>query len=255
VPDAARRLALRFWPGPLTMVLPARAHIPRIVTAGLPTVAVRCPSHPVALEILRAAGVPLAAPSANRSGSPSPTEPKHVKDDLDGRIDAIVAAGPCPVGLESTIVDLSGGVPRLLRPGAVTREQLLTVLDGLEEPGYDPAQPPPSPGLKYRHYAPVTPLVLLRGDAEKRANYLRNWPGSYAVLCYEGEQERFGEHAAAWARPDDPETAARKLYGLLRRLDTTGAETLYAVYPEGDGLWEAVRNRLLKASGASVIPL
>lgn len=256
VPDIARRLALRFWPGPLTMVLKARELIPKVVTAGLDTVAIRCPSHPVALAILREAGVPLAAPSANRSGAPSPTEASHVKADMQGRIDAIVAAGTCSVGVESTVVDLTGDVPRLLRPGGITREQLLTVLDKLEEPGFDETSAPPAPGMKYRHYAPETPLLLLHGSLSQRVVYLRSVSVPYGVLCYEGEQEAFGDVPVVVLAPkDNGELAAKRLFSSLRKLDALRVDTLYAPFPDSIGLWHTVRNRLLKAASGQVIDL
>lgn len=275
VPDIARRLALRFWPGPLTIVLKAKDCVPKIVTAGLETVAIRCPSNPVALAIIREAGVPCAAPSANISGSPSPTDAAHVKADLNGRIDAIVAAGTCEVGLESTIVDLSGSAPRLLRPGGITKEQLLTVLDSLEDVDYDEnlhGSTPPSPGMKYRHYAPNAPLTILRGDAAQIVDYInrqkqqddespvrQHCPArKCAVLVFEEDKSVFdaaGIDCVTLSRRDDPNTAARKLYSSLRKLDAMDCSRLYAQYPSGKELWYTVRNRLLKAAGQQVLDI
>ena len=256
VPALARRLALRFWPGPLTMVLRARPLVPKIVTGGLDTVAVRCPAHPVALAILREAGVPLAAPSANRSGAPSPTDASHVKADLDGRIDAIVASGPCSVGVESTVVDLTGDTPVLLRPGGVTRELLLTVLDGLETaaPLSENSAAPSSPGMKYRHYAPAAPLTLLRGSAEQAARHVCAQPGKTAVLIFEEDRDAFAElTTVVLSSRREPEQAARRLFSSLRRLDALRCDALFAQFPEeGEGLWHTVCNRLSKAAGQQI---
>lgn len=171
-PVPAQNAAEVFWPGPLTLVVPAASHVPSVVTAGLDTVALRVPAHPVALALLREAAVPVAAPSANRSGRPSPTRASHVWDDLQGLIDLILDAGPVGIGLESTVLDVSGDVPVLLRPGGVTREALEAVLGPVE---LDPAvleeaghTPPRSPGMKYRHYAPACPAVVVEGSIPLR---------------------------------------------------------------------------------------
>ena len=174
IPPAAYTLAEKFWPGPLTMILRRRENVPNAVTAGLDTVGVRCPDHPVTLAIIRAAGVPVAAPSSNLSGRPSPTCAAHMAEDMDGRIDAIVDGGPCGVGVESTIVDLTCNPPRLLRPGGVPMEELHSVLGGM---AIDPAvthqlgegEQPRAPGMKYRHYAPKAPVTVIKGDPVRGA--------------------------------------------------------------------------------------
>lgn len=170
VKEQAQELMRRFWPGPLTLVLPKAACIPDEVTAGLDTVAVRMPRHPVALALIAAAGVPIAAPSANRSGYPSPTTGQHVYGDLAGRIEAVLESGPTGVGLESTVLDLSGDVPAILRPGGITREELAAVLGTvLIDPGLlDPRQKPKAPGMKYTHYAPRAAVYLLSGPSRER---------------------------------------------------------------------------------------
>lgn len=260
IPEAARELARRFWPGPLTMVLPCRDLIPRETTAGLDTVAVRCPACGVTREIIRAAGIPIAAPSANRSGKPSTTTAAHVLHDMDGRIDAVVDGGPCRVGVESTIVDLSGGVPRLLRPGGVTPEQLREVLGELEIDQAVTAQPAGdavvrAPGMKYKHYAPQGQVLIVSGPAEKAAAYVRKrfQPGD-AVLCFAEELSLYGGLApTAYGSESDPESLAHGLFAALRALDRAEVKTIYARCPECGGVGYAVRNRLGKAAGFQIV--
>ena len=256
VPDAAVLLAARFWPGPLTLVLPRRDLVPGAVTAGLPTVAVRLPASQAARAVIQAAGTPLAAPSANRSGTPSPTTAAHVWHDLNGRVDAIVDGGPCAVGIESTILDLSGDKPRLLRPGGVTQAELEEPLGPVEvDPAVlgplSPENAPRAPGMKYRHYAPRAPVYLLRGPSGAAAVWVRNHaqPGA-AVLCFDGERALFeGVTRVSYGPENDPSSLALNLFDALRRLDRPDVTVIYARCPEGDGLYEAVRNRLGKAAG------
>ena len=170
VPDAAKKLAETFWPGPLTMIFYKSEKIPAETSAGLDTVGIRMPQHLAARQVIQAAGVPLAAPSANRSGRPSPTTAEHVMNDMKGRIDAVLDGGPCQVGVESTVVDMTGDVPRVLRPGAVTREQILRVLGSVEVDSavfheVAPGEVVRAPGMKYRHYAPKAPVLLFEGRA------------------------------------------------------------------------------------------
>jgi len=260
IPGKARALALKFWPGPLTMVLNKAESIPYAVTAGLPTVAVRCPSHPVARAIIRAAGIPLAAPSANLSGKPSPTEAAHVLNDLYGRIDAVVDGGACTVGLESTVIDLTCTPPRLLRPGGITLEQLEAVLgevavDGAVSGNPGPDVAPRAPGMKYRHYAPEAQVLIVRGRADDAAKYIRaNADQKTAVLCYDEELPLFdGLSCVAYGALSHPDTLARGLFSALRKLDGMGLERIFARCPEGGGLLRAVENRLKKAAGFQII--
>jgi len=254
IPDAAVLLAAHFWPGPLTLVMPRRREVPDVVTAGLPTVAVRMPVTAAARALIKIAG-PLAAPSANRAGAPSPTTAGHVRADLGGRIDAILDGGPCVVGVESTVLDLSGAQPCLLRPGGLARERLEALIGPV---GTDPAvegaatgQPPRAPGMKYRHYAPKAPLFLLQGPAAAAAAYVRARakPGA-AVLCFDGEQALFaGCYCVSYGREGDPASLSRNLYAALRQLDRDDVSEIYARYPAyTGGLYEAVRNRLGKAA-------
>ena len=266
VPDAARARAKAFWPGPLTMILPKLPVVPDATSGGLPTVAIRLPAHPAARAVIRAAGVPLAAPSANLSGSPSPTTAGHVLHDLDGRIPLILDGGPCAVGVESTVITLCDGAPRILRPGGVSPEQLRAVLGRVD---IDPAvehilaegQRAASPGMKYRHYAPQTRLVLVHGAPEAFAQMLarERQSGIFAgALCLAGDGALLPKDAPriVYGSPGDADSQARGLFSALRGADTLGAQVVYvrcdAPCNEGaQGVWLAVRNRLLRAAGFS----
>lgn len=248
IPSCAEDLTRRFWPGPLTLVLPRRPGIPDCVTAGLSTVAVRCPAHETARAVIGASR-PLAAPSANRSGSPSPTTARHVLDDLDGRISAVLDAGPCEIGLESTVLDLSGALPRLLRPGGVSLEALEEVLGHVEadravlaEYSGTETQAPRAPGMKYRHYAPQTPLVLLTGSLEAARDYAHSRPDC-GILCTQEEAAALDGPRMAVYTPDS-------LFAVLRRLDTMGLRQVFVRLPgDAGGINLAVANRLRKATG------
>ena len=260
IPEAAYLLAERFWPGPLTMVLPARSCVPKCTTAGLPTVAVRCPDHPVTRQIIRLAGVPIAAPSANISGKPSTTTAQHVLHDHDGRIDAIVDGGPCRVGLESTIVDLTEDRPRLLRPGGITAEQLLEVLGDLVVDKAVTAQVShdavvKAPGMKYRHYAPDAQVMIVSGSREQAAKYIHSHyaPGD-RVLCFEEELPLYENcQPLSYGREDDPATLSAGLFAALRELDDPTVSRVFARCPAGGGIAFAVQNRLNKAAAFQII--
>lgn len=256
IPEQAHQLAQRFWPGPLTIILPKSDRIPEAVSAGLDTVAIRMPSHPVARALIRLAGVPVAAPSANLSGSPSPTTAAHCVADLDGRVDSILDGGPCEVGLESTVITLVSPVPRVLRPGAVTVEQLREVLGAVEVDDavyhkMDGTAPAASPGMKYKHYAPKAEITLVHGDLAAFQAYLlsRTQPGLYA-LVFDGEQDRMpdGVHCVAYGGADDPAAQGERLFAALRELDGAGAQQVYARVPDSNGIGLAVYNRLVRAA-------
>lgn len=260
VPKAAWDLAKAFWPGPLTMVLPARDTVPRRTTAGLSTVAVRCPDNAVAREIIRLAGVPIAAPSANLSGKPSTTTAQHVLHDHDGRIDAIVDGGPCRVGVESTIVDLTEERPRLLRPGGVTPEQLKAVLGDLVVDKAVTAQIDldavvKAPGMKYRHYAPQSEVVIVSGSREKAAAYIRrHCEKGDRVLCFAEELELYAScDPLAYGSEADVNTLSAGLFAALRELDDPTVHKVYARCPVGGGVAFAVQNRLKKAAAFHII--
>lgn len=260
VPKTAHILAERFWPGPLTMVLPAKDNVPRRTTGGLNTVAVRCPDCDITRRIIALAGVPIAAPSANLSGKPSTTTARHVLDDHDGKIPAVVDGGPCAVGVESTIVDLTGDTPRLLRPGGISPEQLRQVLGDLVIDEAVTAQLSPdavvkAPGMKYRHYAPQEPVVIVSGHREIAARYIRaHMTPEDRVLCFEEELPLYdGCNPLAYGREEEPDSLGAGLFAALRILDDPGIHQVYARCPTGEGVAFAVENRLKKAAAFHIV--
>ena len=260
IPPAAYALAEKFWPGPLTMVLHARDIVPRRTTAGLDTVAVRCPDNETTRQIIRLSGVPIAAPSANLSGKPSTTTAQHVLHDHDGNIGAIVDGGPCRVGVESTIVDLTEARPRLLRPGGITPEQLTAVLGDLVVDKAVTAQIDKdavvkAPGMKYRHYAPAEPVVIVAGSREKAARYIHDHftPGD-RVLCFDEELPLYADCAPlSYGKESDVNTLSAGLFAALRELDDARIHQVYARCPVGDGVAYAVQNRLKKAAAFHIV--
>ncbi len=260
VPESAYILAERFWPGPLTMVLPARDIIPRCTTAGLPTVAVRCPDCTVTRDIIRLAGVPIAAPSANISGKPSTTTAEHVLHDHNGKIPLIVDGGPCRVGVESTIVDLTEERPRLLRPGGITPEQLTEVLGDLVVDKAVTAQIDKdavvkAPGMKYRHYAPDCQVIIVSGSREKAAGYIRaHYAAGDRVLCFAEELPLYeGCDPLSYGQEADVDTLSAGLFAALRELDDPRVRRVYARCPVGGGVAYAVQNRLKKAAAFQIV--
>jgi L-threonylcarbamoyladenylate synthase len=260
VPDAARRLMEAFWPGPLTLLLPRSSAVPDAVTAGRPLVGVRMPAHPVALELIRRAGVPVAAPSANTFGHISPTTADHVLDDLDGRIDAVLDAGPTRQGVESTVLDPRQSPMVIYRPGAVTAVQIrdtagaVEVFRGSHALVETPQSALPSPGVGLRHYAPKARLVLVGAPLKDLRQRL-----SEAATCL--RKERIGLMLPAeftspirkavvfsWGRWTVPEELARNLYAGLRALDAQGCTVILCPVPPGEGIGAATRDRLIKAT-------
>ena len=260
IPQSAYDLARAFWPGPLTIVLPARDVVPRRTTGGLDTVAVRCPDNVVTREIIRLSGVPIAAPSANISGKPSTTTAEHVLHDHNGKIAAIVDGGPCRVGVESTIVDLTEERPRLLRPGGIGPEQLLEVLgdlviDKAVTAQIDKDTVVKAPGMKYRHYAPVEPVVIVSGSREKAAAYIhRHFTPGDRVLCFEEELPLYkGCNPLSYGQEADVNTLSAGLFAALRELDDPTIHQVYARCPVGGGVAYAVQNRLRKAAAFHIV--
>ena len=257
IPEIAYTLAEKFWPGALTMVLNRSEKIADSVSAGLTTVAVRMPSNPVALDVIKVSGLPLAAPSANLSGKPSPTTANHVLNDLDGKIDAVLMGDDCDFGVESTVITLVGQTPMLLRPGAVTYEQLLKVLPNLEisdavlnelKAG-DKAE---SPGMKYKHYAPKTTAFLVEGD--DFADFVNTKQNAVAV-CFEEEAESIKIPKLIYGSKNDTLTLAHSCFSVLREVDKFGAENVFIHAPQKDGVGLAVYNRLIRAAAFKVIKL
>ena len=260
IPQAAYDLAKAFWPGPLTMVLPAKDTVPKRTTAGLSTVGVRCPDNAVTREIIRLAGVPIAAPSANISGKPSTTTAQHVLHDHDGKIDAIVDGGPCRVGVESTIVDLTEARPRLLRPGGIGPEQLVEVLgdlivDKAVTAQIDKDAVVKAPGMKYKHYAPACEVVIVSGSRVKAAQYIRtHFESGDRVLCFEEELPLYeGCDPLSYGQESHVETLSAGLFAALRVLDDPSIRKVYARCPVGGGVAYAVQNRLKKAAAFHII--
>ncbi|MFD0680702.1 MULTISPECIES: L-threonylcarbamoyladenylate synthase [unclassified Paenibacillus] len=273
--EAVSRLLDAFWPGPLTVVLPVLpGALSEVVTAGLSTVGLRMPDHPVALQLIAAAGCPVAAPSANRSGRPSPTLAAHVLEDLGGRIDGIVDGGPTGVGLESTVVEYipaaagsgGGGVLHVLRPGGVTAAQLRRVLPEAEvreaSAHHEPAKAPRAPGMKYTHYAPRGVMTLVQGDAPERvlARLQRELDEARArgertgVLTYREHADALrADHVVACGSLGDLESVAHELYAALRGFDEAGVGFIVAEACPETGLGAAIMNRLRKAAGDRVI--
>lgn len=235
-PETAARLAERFWPGPLTIVVPKKPDVPNEVTAGGPTVAVRCPNHPVAVALIRAAGVPIAAPSANRSTELSPTRAEHVSKSLDGRIDFVLDGGPCPGGIESTVVDVTGPVVRLLRPGLISAPMLEEVVGRVEVGVSVTESVARSPGQMAKHYSPRTPVRLVEGN-DLLDDYL--------------EARHAGKYYGLMNLPANPQTAAAELYAHLHRLDDAGYELILIELPPDTPEWAAVRDRLTRAAAGA----
>lgn len=261
VSPAADRLIQRFWPGPLTLIFPKKNEVSSIVTANLNSVAVRMPSDPAALELLRLTGIPVAAPSANLSGRPSPTHGEHVVNDLLGKIELIIDAGPCPAGVESTVLSLMGEKPVILRPGTVTREELELVLGKsiLMASGAE-ADRPQAPGMKYRHYAPEAPVTLFEGKPEKIVREINRrlteeLNGQKTVVL--GTTENIGKYHNEWVLDmgprERPDIIAGKIYDLLRFCDRLKADIILIEGTTDRGVGAAVINRLRKAAGGNVI--
>lgn len=259
--EHAKKLATRFWPGPLTIIMKRSSKIPDVVSAGLSTVAIRMPSDPIANALIREAGVPIAAPSANLSGSPSPTSAKHVICDLSGRVDMIINSHNCDVGVESTVISLAGEKPRLLRPGFVTPEELEEVVGEIEidravNHSISNDAVVNAPGMKYKHYAPKAKVYVVRGSFEQfRAYISQKTQQGTAALCFNGEGEKLAVPYVEFGGEENSKEQAMRLFDALRRVDEMGAEVVYARCPSCKGVGLAVTNRLFKAAGFEVIEL
>lgn len=260
----AQKMMDAFWPGPLTMIFPKSDAVPMNTTGGLDTVAVRLPQHPVARALIAAAGVPIAAPSANRSGRPSPTSAAHVLEDMDGRIPIILDDGECAVGLESTVVDMTGDVPRILRPGGITAEQIAKVVGGCE---IDPAVMRPlkegeyarSPGMLYRHYAPKGKLTIVSGAVGNVASAIAQmYDDALAeghrplILAMEDHLPAYGDRRAE-SLGGSVDDMAHRIFAALRDADALGADVLFSEAVEASGLGLAVMNRLGRAAAFRIL--
>lgn len=260
VPPIAYQLARKFWPGPLTMILKRNAVIPDVTTAGMDTVGVRCPDHPVTLAIIREAGVPIAAPSANTSGRPSCTTAQDVLEDMGGKIEGIVDGGPCHVGVESTILDLTCEPPRLLRPGGLPLEELERLLGHVDMDKAITAplgegEQPKAPGMKYRHYAPKAPVTVVTGTPKNSAQeILRRMGPTTGVICFDEFAPLFaGREVQTLGPAGDKAVQAQRVFDTLRVFDDKDVTEIYAQCPDNRGLGLAIGNRLKKAAGFHVI--
>ena len=256
IPSAAYALAERFWPGPLTMILPRRDCVPLRTTGGLDTVGVRCPDHPVTRAIIAAADTPVAAPSGNTSGRPSPTCARHMMEDMMGKIDGIVDGGNCAVGVESTIIDLTVQPPRLLRPGGLPLEELETVLgevavDKAVRQRLGDGEKAKAPGMKYRHYAPRAAVTVVTGTPRRSAAYIReHLPAGAGVICFDEYAPLFAGHIVhRLGSQEDKLAQAQHVFDALRTFDDTDVTAIFAQCPDESGLGLAVGNRLKKAAG------
>ena len=266
IPEAGRKLAEKYWPGPLTMVFPKKEIVPYGTTGGLETVAIRMPSDPVANRLIKLAGVPIAAPSANTSGRPSPTKAEHVVEDMNGKIEMIIDSGEVGIGVESTIVDVSGKVPMLLRPGAITMEMLRETLGEVE---IDPAilgplsadVKPKAPGMKYRHYAPQAEMTLVEGEMEHVVEFI-NQEAKLAleaglkvgIICTEESREsnHCGMLKVIGSRENE-ESVAHNLFAVLREFDDQKVDCIFSESFSKDRLGQAIMNRLCKAAGYHIV--
>lgn len=261
VSETARKLIDTFWPGPLTLVLEKSGVVPPEVTAGLKTVAVRMPSHPVALSLIGIAGVPIAAPSANLSGKPSATNARHVIDDMLGKVHAIIDSGNCSVGLESTVLDITGETPVILRPGAITKEHLAEITSDVQTAGDTGEEPPRSPGMKHTHYTPNAKVIVIAGPPEKVAGRISKMSLDFAkagkkvgILATE-QTSRFYKDAVVINAGDraNPETIAFNLFSALREFDRLEVDVILAESVETQGLGHAIMNRIYRAAGYNII--
>ncbi|GIM45729.1 threonylcarbamoyl-AMP synthase [Collibacillus ludicampi] len=268
IPDTARKLMDAFWPGPLTLIFPKKDGIPDQVTAGLDTVGIRMPNHPVARMLIESSGVPLAAPSANRSGRPSPTTAEHVLEDLDHLIAAVIDGGPAGVGVESTVVDITSPVPMILRPGGISQEQIGHVVgDVLLDPALKQTsprelkQPPKSPGMKYTHYAPRGDMWIVSGEDNSVVSRIQSYVdrsrlegARVGVLTTDEHVDMYRADAViSCGQRSDLSTVAAGLYAALRAFDQQGIERIYAESFPREGIGLAIMNRLMKAAGYRVL--
>uniref|UniRef100_UPI00195DB828 L-threonylcarbamoyladenylate synthase n=1 Tax=Alkaliphilus hydrothermalis TaxID=1482730 RepID=UPI00195DB828 len=265
IPEVAIKLMETFWPGPLTLLMKKSSIVPKETTGGLDTVGIRIPQHPIARKLIEGAGVPVAAPSANVSGKPSPTKAEHVIKDLTGKVDAIVAGGNSDVGVESTVLDLTVEPPTILRPGGITKEMLEMILP---EVAIDPAledknftMSPKSPGMKYTHYAPKADVTIIKGQLDKVVDEMmavqkkcQSEGRVIGVICTDETEKFFGNHLVkSMGSRSNPKEIAANLFRILREFDETDVEVIIAEAVEETGLGQAIMNRLMKAAGHRVL--
>ena len=256
ITEKAEQLAQAFWPGPLTMVVRRADCIATEVTCGLDTVGIRCPENVVARELIRQSDRPIAAPSANRSGRPSPTTALHVWEDMEGRIPLIIDGGACRVGVESTVISMVGDTPMILRPGIIGREEIESIIGPvLLSPAIEMQLPSDSqvqsPGMKYRHYAPNCPLMIVAGEEKEVFSYIKQHSDTQTgILCFDGDEKEFDDGVVlSLGNADDAQSLSHRVFAVLRKFDEIGVNKIYARLCRNDGEFLGVYNRLLKASG------
>lgn len=261
--DSAKRLTEKYWPGPLTVILPKSDKIPSVVSAGLDTVAIRLPENKTARDIITAAGVPLAAPSANLSGSPSPTSASHVLADLDGLIDAVVLGENSKVGLESTVITFVSAPPKILRPGGITYEMIKEIIPDAE---IDKAvlnemkadETPSSPGMKYKHYSPRSRIIMVESDKDNFIKFItekRKENSNIFALVFDSDLDDVPPPCLSYGNEQDQNEQAEKLFARLRELDEQGSEICFVRSPKKQGVGLAVYNRLIRACAFEVIKI
>ncbi|MCT4607166.1 MAG: L-threonylcarbamoyladenylate synthase [Marinisporobacter sp.] len=267
IPENAKKLMGKFWPGPITIILKRSHRIPDVITAGLDTVAIRMPSHPIANKLIEKSQVPVAAPSANLSGKPSPTKAEHVIHDLKGKVDVIISGGSCDVGLESTVVDMTGEWPMILRPGGITKEDLEEIFEkvevdkAIEEGNRDLI--PKSPGMKYTHYSPKAEVVIVEGNIEETVKEIQKLKKEkekiglrVGILCTDETKVLYEEGVViSMGSRKEVTTIANNLFAALRLFDEKDVDRIYAESIDRKFLGHAVMNRMIKAAGYNVIKL
>ncbi len=259
--EPAKKLTKKFWPGPLTVILPKNKDIPLEVTGGMDSVAVRCPANVIAQKVISMAGVPLVAPSANISGKPSPTKFEHVVADLNGKIDAVIDGGDCEIGLESTVVSFISNVPKILRPGRVSAEEIKKIIGEVEVDKFvyekfQKDQKVLSPGMKYKHYSPQTPVTVVTGSSEKYAEFVNSNMGqNVAALCFDEDIPFVKVPYISYGSISATSDQACNLFGALRKCDELNSSKIYAHYVKCDEMSLAIYNRLIRAAGFSIIEL
>ncbi|MDE6020208.1 MAG: threonylcarbamoyl-AMP synthase [Ruminococcus sp.] len=259
IPDIAYRLADKFWPGPLTMIFKKKFCIPEITSGGLDTVGIRKPAHSAALALIRSAGIPLAAPSGNISGYPSPTKAEHMMRDMNGKIPAVIDGGECSIGVESTVISFENeNTVRILRPGGVTREDLLEITDNVI---IDPAilheleegQIVRSPGMKYKHYSPNAHIIMLEGKYDNFCDYVNAHSGAGVYSLIFDDDDKMKINVPAFSYGCDSSEQAHSIFSCMREMDSLGADIVYVRAPKAEGVGLAVYNRLIRAAGFEVI--
>ena len=258
IPPLAYKLSEKFWPGPLTMIMQKRDVIPDTVSAGLDTIGVRMPKSAAFLRTIEESGVPIAAPSANTSGKPSPTTAQHVYDDLNGKIDLIVDGGSCSVGIESTVVDITGDIPVILRPGAITPSDIASVAGAAEVSQNvlkeaEEGKAPPSPGMKYKHYSPSADVILVQGSDDGFKRFISSIDNNTAVVCFSEDAGRIKHDCFVLGDKHNHAMQAARLVDILREVDKCGYKNAYIRLPDMDGIGLALYNRLIRAASFRVI--